>query len=106
MYGPISDPKEAAEAIADLLVVNFWTQGAFARTEAGVILDESRNPKAECFCALGLINAACDEPTGDILRRSLNEHLGTHDYISVWNDNPKRTREQVRAAFLAVAEKL
>lgn len=117
MYGTLSDPKEAAEAIADLLVVNFWTQEEWAKGDEDDGL-ESDDERATCFCAAGLIRAACKPGAHDALIIALAREVDPDsveedpdaddctEYVIKWNDRTSRTRKQVREAFLAVAAKL
>lgn len=75
-----------------------WTQGFSARNREGCGVD----PKSSCavkWCALGAISAAYQSrhKWADALTK-LEVAVGTKG-IGAWNDDPKRTKSEVLAAF-------
>ena len=83
-----------------------WTQGEIARNESGYCVPAS-DPDAVCWCAVGAIGAAypIDKTmhpdyleARDSIRRVLSES-GVECSISEWNDDPRRTKEEVLDLF-------
>lgn len=75
-----------------------WTKGAQARDRDGSNVD----PKSSCavkWCAIGAISAVYQSKHkwADALTR-LGVAIDTVN-IAVWNDDPKRTKSEVLAAF-------
>lgn len=80
-----------------------WTQGVCARNSEGEEVDVD-SPEACCWCILGAVGIAADK------NESINQQAFTSYFmkkwggISVWNDNPNRTKEEV-VALLEEAER-
>jgi hypothetical protein len=74
-----------------------WTQGEFARDVEGNAVDWSSD-MAVCWCTEGAIFAAL--PLGE-RKEALNKVLRAIGLTSLigWNDDPKRTKAEVEAAF-------
>lgn len=99
-----------AEAIERAALVirlpGWWTQGGFARTDKGRIIDyQSR--QAACFCAHGAVREAAREMGGSDLVWDADVTVymlagGLADF----NDAPNRTAEEVSDAMLACAHEL
>lgn len=92
--GMISDLTEARRKVA-----RGWSQGAFARSQAGepvAILA----PEACCFCAYGALYAVA-ERRGYTAWQALGDVLGMRkiDSILTWNDAPGRTQADVLALY-------
>ena len=74
-----------------------WTQGCFARDAEGEQCG-TEDPKATMFCLLGGIELIYPPHARYDKRRVVMEKLKVFPrigYLSVWNDDPKRTREEV-----------
>ena len=85
---------------ARALVANGWTQGAFARTESGLICDDVMHDRATSFCILGAIERSAqnwfeDTSARKIMRKATDERIT----LGCWNDAPERTQAEVLAAF-------
>ena len=75
-----------------------WTQGVFARDANGSDLLIAQNFEgAVCFCASGALKAIGADTFGPAYK-ALSAAVG-HYFISNWNDEPKRTKEEVLAGF-------
>lgn len=74
-----------------------WIQEAEAKTKNGVLC-HAISPLAVKWCAIGAITAAYSNP---IDRQRAIDRLVyiIHRGIVTWNDDPKRTKKQVLAAF-------
>lgn len=86
---------DGLKASRDFLASHEWTQGAFARRADGE-MTTSHDRRAKSFCALGAVFAVCGNDAREV-------HLAMRDVIggpiSVFNDMPNRTKEQVLAKF-------
>jgi hypothetical protein len=96
-----------------------WTQGALARDSSG---EETKpcDEAAICFCALGAIDrAACDvtgkrrtkagNGVGIRLRKAImHDKVEMRKWYSItlWNDSPRRTKQEVIAAFKQVQKQI
>lgn len=82
-----------------------WTQGYYAKNRKGEKV-MVRDSNACSWCALGAITKAY--PYGhiaDMIAVKLANHLGISQIsIPDWNDNPKRKKREVIAAFQAIGE--
>lgn len=91
------------------LVDKGWVQGTNALDEAGRITDFF-DPGAVRFCAVGAIARAARQVSDfehyDRLIRLIRKHELPDIFLIVWNDEPGRTKEEVRDLFLRVAERL
>ena len=94
---------------ASILVERGWTQGAMARTGAGMAASPSRSD-AVCWCASGAIWAAAERLLGPqhapLVEREARERL--RDVISpaaptIWNDAKGRTAAEVAAKLREAA---
>lgn len=93
---------------ARALVEQGWCQRAYARDESGAPVAPTE-AKAVEFCATGAIVKASigqtDGAFGAAIER-LQAALGIAEGITFWNDNCRRTKEEVLAAFdRAIGEK-
>lgn len=84
-----------------------WTQGFYARTDTGTLI-EFDSPLASCFCMVGALRRACGLPlktchlpaTYRLLKAArLVDNNRSLQYLVDWNDKPGRTKEEVLAAF-------
>lgn len=86
------------------LIAKGWTQGAFARNDRGWSVGNN-SPDAQCFCAVGAIRTAAgwdgNAPMGEYREAlsAVRAATGSRLPIPSWNDNAKRTKEDVLAAF-------
>lgn len=79
-----------------------WCQRCVARDSQGYriyvgnMMEASRNPAAVSWCAQGAVFAAGGDINGPELP-ILGQAVGS--CIGIWNDRPRRTKEEVLAAF-------
>ena len=85
-YGKIY--REAAD-----LVEKGWTQGALARDQYGVEVP-CDSPTAVCWCLSGALDLASWEVRVNHWMK-LTSYFKLYEAISVWNDRPDRTQEEV-----------
>lgn len=77
-----------------------WTQGARAKDEHDAHV-EARSPVATKWCCLGAIEKVSrSKKRFEAARLKLLAVLGAWEFVSVFNDDPARTFEEVRAALL------
>jgi hypothetical protein len=74
-----------------------WTQGEFARDSKGDSVP-SNSTAAVSWCTAGALGMAYDVCKYMGALNKLAAVIGTRK-LSVWNDDPNRTREEVIAAF-------
>jgi hypothetical protein len=111
---PAHTQPGSAKTVADILTAaadliakpGAWTQGTFARTENGKNTGWKEDD-AECFCVAGAILRVGG---AGHLNRAWNvfddwTRSKGFRHLAGWNDDPKRTQEEVVAALRAVAEK-
>ena len=79
-----------------------WTQGDDAIDEKGKPVPP-RSPEACSWCAIGAISAAMGDYSKNehrLARDAITHTMGLRAYsLAEWNDDPKRTFAEVRAAF-------
>lgn len=76
-----------------------WTQGTYARTKTGRPCHYC-SPRAVKWCAIGAVLRAYSETLDDeylSIRKRLAQVV--FDSLPGWNDDPKRTKKEVIAAF-------
>jgi hypothetical protein len=83
----------------DLIINKGWTQKVFARDEFNNRI--SQYDKSACsYCMIGACRtAAMRHNVGPISALNALKNAINHPFISVWNDNPYRTKEEVIEAF-------
>ena len=111
MYGERSPGLELLE-LARELIERGWCQGADARDSAGADVDPWE-PLATSWSLLGAIVAALEEVSGAFGELPL-AHLAAalyalaeivdDDSLTEWNDDPRRTRDEVLRALLLARE--
>ena len=94
-------PQAILNAAADLIERTGWTQGHYAHDKDGHPC-QPRSSSAVCFCALGALEAQRlnDEQMGSA-HEELAWRVGAS--VSLWNDHPDRTKEEVIAALRGVS---
>lgn len=81
-----------------------WTKGAYARDAKGAKLADNCDPIAVCWCAAGAIERCYPKPTDDRSYSALYSRLLDHidsAHVSIWNDAPERTHDEVVSALKA-----
>jgi hypothetical protein len=104
MYNRLLSLAEVARAY----IAQGWTQGYDARYSDGRGCDPS-DPEAVSFCLVGAVWAGrtlLGQPYP--LLRCLMDHieLTLPDPAFLWNDDPRRTKEEVLAVFDSVIDEL
>ena len=89
-------PTEILKEARRLIAEKGWTQGSFARHSNGDPIGPLGD-NAACYCALGAIRKTGNGPEQVFAVFALADVVG--DYVSDWNDDPARTKEEVLAAF-------
>lgn len=102
----MNKPSDVLQACADVFTgaPEMHTKEVFARNSTGYPVDAD-SPFAVCWCARGLIRAAC-MPIGifpGIVEKFLAQAIGS-SYIGDWNNEPSRTPAQVAKAFQKAAD--
>jgi hypothetical protein len=96
----VSETVRVLEEARRLLLEKGWTQGTFARDRKGDAI-EFDSPRAACFCTSGAIMRVGESPDRSAefyAFRALRKFLGDQT-IAEWNDDPRRTREDVLGLF-------
>lgn len=80
-----------------------WTQGTFARDGDGAVVNRM-SKDARCWCTIGaMLNAADGMPGGHFVYKDAMSKLGSAiprgGSVTLWNDDPMTTREDVLLAF-------
>ena len=99
--------SQALLKAADLLERKGWTQNVAARDVAGQSIS-CASKEAVCYCVDGAIQAvtvgSCTPYTDWAqTRATLRDYLDIPSLI-VWNDNPRRTKEEVIVALREAAK--
>jgi hypothetical protein len=108
---PPTKPSEILSAAADLIEPEGrWTKGAFARDQAGHIVQvESQN--ASCFCVAGAIYKVAGRRQSTRVGRLIDQLSaplqagGRYRGLADFNDHPERTQAEVVSALRQAAEK-
>lgn len=105
-------PVDILEGAADLIETKGWTQQAAARDQ----YDHEVRPwddSAVSFCLIGALECAARTPEGfyvtdyDIARKALQQAVPNDGApLTVWNDTPGRTKEQVVEALRTAAKQI
>jgi len=98
--------KPATEALLNVAFAltpeENWTWLAWARTEAGWVVD-SKSPRASSWCPLAALELVpCSFDARCFANQALCEAIG-HNRVTSWNDHPNRTHKQVLAALYKAA---
>ena len=88
---------------SELLKQKGWCQGFYATDKHGHRVSWA-NGDAYAFCTIGAVfKCYGDDEDGYDILETLKNYLDVF-YISVWNDTPGRTKEEVIAALEAIGE--
>ena len=90
-----------------------WTQDAWARDEAGKRLTRAHDDEAVCWCLIGAIRkvrgpgmSSAEDVASVALRKEICRLDDNGPTISMWNDDPTRTVDDVRRVLTMAAERL
>ena len=91
-------PQAILNAAADLIERTGWTQMYIACDKDGDSCDPC-SPAAVCFCLLGALDAQCSDKEHWYSAHKLLLRRIIGPSVSLWNDDPDRTKEEVIAAL-------